>query len=65
MSGAVVPERSWGKRRHVGMFQIGGVQRVQINDHGLRDVIIFLVLHKDHKGLILATYEPSEPNMGL
>ena len=40
-----------------------GVRRVQINDHGFRDVIIFLVLHKEHKGLILTTYEPSEPNM--
>ena len=41
------------------------VQRVQINVHGLRDVIIFLVLHKDHKGRILTTYETSELNMGL
>ena len=41
------------------------VQRVQINVHGLRDVIIFLVLHKDHKRQILITYEPSELNMGL
>ena len=41
------------------------VQRVQINVHGLRDVIIFLVLHKDHKELILTTYEPSELNMVL
>ena len=39
--------------------------RVQINDHGWRDVIILLVLHMDHKGLILTTYEPSEPNMEL
>ena len=23
------------------------------------------MLHKDHKGLNLTTYEPSEPNMGL
>ena len=29
------------------------------------DVIIFLVLHKDHKGRILITYELSELNMGL
>ena len=34
-------------------------------DHGLRDVIIFLVLHNDHKGLILTSYEPWELNMGL
>ena len=40
-------------------------QRVEITDHGLRDVIIILVLHKDHKGIILTTYEPSKPNMGL
>ena len=26
---------------------------------------MFLVLHKDHKGLNLTTYEPSKPNMGL
>ena len=38
------------------------VQRAQINDHGFRDV---LLLHKDHKGLKLTTYEPSELNMGL
>ena len=40
-------------------------QGVEITDHGLRDVIIFLVLHKDHKGLILTTYESSKPNTGL
>ena len=40
-------------------------QRVEITDHGLRDVIIILVLHKDHKGIILSTYEPSKPNMRL
>ena len=41
------------------------VQRVQINYHALNYVIIFLVLHKDHKGLLLTTYDPSELNMGL
>ena len=34
--GAVVPERSLVKWRHGGLFQIGGVQRVQMNNHGLR-----------------------------
>ena len=42
-----------------------GVRGVQINDHGFRDVIIFLVLYKDHKGLTLTTYDPSKPNTGL
>ena len=42
-----------------------GVQRVQLNDYRLRGAIIFLVLYNDYKGLILTTYEPSEPNMGL
>ena len=42
-----------------------GVQRNQINDHGLMDVIIFLVLNKDNKGLNLTSYEPSKPNIGL
>ena len=41
------------------------VQRVQINVPGLRDVNIFLVLHKDHKGQMLTNYEPSGLNMGL
>ena len=40
-------------------------QRVEITDQGLRDVIIFLVMHKDHKELILTPYEPSKPNTGL
>ena len=42
-----------------------GVRRLQINDHGLSDVIIVLVLHNDHRGIILTSYEPAELNMGL
>ena len=41
-----------------------GSEKGSNNDHGLRDVIIFVVLHKDHRGL-LTTYEPSEHNMEL
>ena len=62
---AVVSERSRAQWCPGGLFQIGGVLRVQINDYGLSDVIIILVLHNDHKGLILTTNDPSEPNIGL
>ena len=67
MSVAVVPEMSWAQWHPGGLVQMGGVLRGQKgsnNDHGLRDVIIFVVLHKDHRGL-LTTYEPSEHNMEL
>ena len=36
---------------------------VQIDDQGLRDV--FMVLPKDHKGLILTNYDSSKLNMGI